>query len=528
MKKYLLNILLVLVAHSVVGQVMNRSKPLNSDSELVAIKHKHAVAVEQNNHLAAGKYLQQMGKIYFNHGHYALALDFYQQAAKIFTTLNEPELIAETLSAIGGLYYYNKDMSAANTAFLEALTLYKQKGNIEGKAEVLGQLGHLYEKRQQYDSAFNFQKEALMLYARANKTDGVAKIYENIGSIYEDLAKYDSAAIYFNKSLVLYRSHNNEEASLEVINNLGDIERKTGRYPEALKLSKTAFYRAKKCKNLYQEASSAKDIALIYKLMGKLDSGFYYMELSRKLSLEIYSQEAYKQTSFLQVLYEMDQKSDEITRLENIRKVNYLIAGCSVLFVILVIVLAFLIIKRQRINIKNQKMLVKQKEAEHDLVQLDLKNKQLMEDSLKQELQLKMRELSNHTLSQVRTNQVLDELRIKLLEMIKDDKRDQKRQMQSLVSIINQSFTNEAGWQEFTKIFEQVHQSFFDKLKEASSDLTAADLRLIALLKMNLSSADISTLLGISPDSLRVSRYRLRKKLNISQGDNLSAFIQSL
>jgi len=53
-------------------------------------------------------------------------------------------------------------------------------------------------------------------------------------------------------------------------------------------------------------------------------------------------------------------------------------------------------------------------------------------------------------------------------------------------------------------------------------------MRLIALLKMNLDSADIATLLGISTDSLRVSRYRLRKKLNMAQGDNLSAFVQKL
>jgi hypothetical protein len=50
----------------------------------------------------------------------------------------------------------------------------------------------------------------------------------------------------------------------------------------------------------------------------------------------------------------------------------------------------------------------------------------------------------------------------------------------------------------------------------------------VALLKMNLASGDIATLLGISMDSLRVVRYRLRKKLNLPQGESLSVFIQSL
>jgi len=50
----------------------------------------------------------------------------------------------------------------------------------------------------------------------------------------------------------------------------------------------------------------------------------------------------------------------------------------------------------------------------------------------------------------------------------------------------------------------------------------------VALIKMNLSSKDMALLFGISQDSLRVARYRLRKKLNIEQGENLSSFIQTL
>jgi DNA-directed RNA polymerase specialized sigma24 family protein len=112
--------------------------------------------------------------------------------------------------------------------------------------------------------------------------------------------------------------------------------------------------------------------------------------------------------------------------------------------------------------------------------------------------------------------------------MVKEDKRDQKKQMQQIILQINESFNHEQHWKEFTTAFEQVHQQFFDNIKKHSNELTSADMRLIALLRINLDSADIATLLNISTDSLRVSRYRLRKKLDMAQGDNLTAFIQSL
>jgi DNA-binding CsgD family transcriptional regulator len=50
-------------------------------------------------------------------------------------------------------------------------------------------------------------------------------------------------------------------------------------------------------------------------------------------------------------------------------------------------------------------------------------------------------------------------------------------------------------------------------------------LRLCSLLKLNLSSQEIATILGISTDSLRIARYRLRKKLDLDKNDNLVGFL---
>lgn len=155
-------------------------------------------------------------------------------------------------------------------------------------------------------------------------------------------------------------------------------------------------------------------------------------------------------------------------------------------------------------------------------MQVQLEKKVLEEELLKEQLVVKGRELSTHTLNLIKNKQFLEQLRIDLLAMVKDERRDQKKQIQQLVQEIDNSFGEEQHWKEFAQAFEQVHQQFFEKLKSHSADLTAADLRLIALMKMNLNSAEIAVMLGISTDSLRVARYRLRKKLQMEQGDNLT------
>ncbi|WP_183559918.1 tetratricopeptide repeat protein [Mucilaginibacter sp. SP1R1] len=510
-------------------QLLGQQHP---DSALIILKKIHSKAVQDNENLVAGISLQQMGQICYNQGHYAQALDFYLHADKIFGQENNKNLLAENMSKMGILYYYNKQADKANQLYKKALTLYKTTGNKTGQAEIFGAIGHLYEKRHQYDSSFYYQHLALSTYNQIKDKRGVAKIYENLGSIYEDLARYDSSYTCFKKSLELYRQDHNEVASIEVINNIGDILRKTGKYEPGIQQSRLAYTLSLQTNNLYQLAASCRDLGKGYQLLRQMDSAYHYLELSRKYSLEVYSKESLNQTAFLQVLYDMDKKSDEIIRLNNIRKTNQIVTISVITIVVLLIVLGLVTFSRQRLKIKDQRVLSEQNqaifEAQHGLMELELKNKQLEEESLKQQLELKSKELSAHTLNLIKNNQLLESMRNTLQDMVKEDKRDQKKQMQQIVHQINQSFNHEQHWKEFTIAFEQVHQRFFDKLKQHTNDLTSTDIRLISLLKVNLDSKDIASLLGISSDSLRVARYRLRKKLNIQQGENLSTFIQAL
>lgn len=498
------------------------------DSAMVLLKKEYNEALNNNKKEQEGVCLQQMGWICYSQGHYKLALEYYLDADKILSTLNKPDLMAMNFSEIGVFYYYNKQNNIARNYYNKALSLFIKTENVKGIAEILGNIGHLYEKKQQYDSAFYYQNQALKNYKKINDKQGSAKIYENLGSIYEDLAKYDSAALYFNKSLALYQQERNEIGSVEVVNNIGDILRKTGKYTQSIAKTKEAYQMALNLGNSYQLAATTKDLGKTFGLMGKMDSAYHYAELSRKHTLDIYSLDGIKQTSFLHALYDMDKKSDEIKELQVNRKINQTIIIATLIVLALLITLSLTLYSRQRLKIKKQQADARQKQIESELLASQLKNQQLEEERLKEQLELKSKELSNHTLNLIRNNQFLEHMRSSLQLMVKDEKRDQKRQMQKLIYEINDSITQEQHWKEFTLAFEQVHQSFFEKLKKISQDFTASDIKLITLLKINLNSTDISTLLGISNDSLRVARYRLRKKLNLPAGENLTSYIQSI
>ncbi len=83
-------------------------------------------------------------------------------------------------------------------------------------------------------------------------------------------------------------------------------------------------------------------------------------------------------------------------------------------------------------------------------------------------------------------------------------------------------------WFEFKLLFEKLNPTFFAKVFRHAPDLTNAELRLLALMKLNLSTIEMSRVLGISPDSVRKTSLRLRKKWNMEQPEELLKFIMSV
>lgn len=502
------------------------------DSIFLSLKKQYAHFTEDGNRKAAAQALQKMGQVCFHMGHYSQSLDFYLQASALFRESNNREQLAETLNDIGRLYYYNKQIPEARRQFDAALAIFESNSSNTGLAITFGHIGHLYEKQQQYDSAFYFQRKALAIYQTAANKEGMAAIYENMGSIFEDLEKYDSAQHYYSAALTLYKQYNKAPNIIEVYNNLGDILRKTGHYEASLQYTREALQQSLQSDEAYQLSSAYRDMAKAWHLLNRDDSAFHYQELSRKSLLDIYSSENNKQFAFLQVLNDISKKDAEIEKLKIVRRNTTILTVSAIVVVLLLIVMGSLIISRQRLKIRNERLLRDQNEqihkAQSELMIKDLQNKQLHEDVLQKSLEMKTQELSAYTLHVIQKNQVLKELHGTLEKMVKDDKRDQKKQMQQLVQQIDINFNQDQNWDEFRNIFEQVHESFYEKVRKLCGELTANDLRLVALIKMNINSGDMSTLLGISPDSLRVTRYRLRKKFKLNKGENLATFIQNI
>ncbi len=93
----------------------------------------------------------------------------------------------------------------------------------------------------------------------------------------------------------------------------------------------------------------------------------------------------------------------------------------------------------------------------------------------------------------------------------------QQEQQEIYEKLHHATILTENDWLEFKTLFLKVHKDFFGRLAERYPDLTQAETRFLALTKLGLSVNEMANMLGISPDSVRKLRLRLRKKLNLEE-----------
>ena len=187
----------------------------------------------------------------------------------------------------------------------------------------------------------------------------------------------------------------------------------------------------------------------------------------------------------------------------------------------------------QRIKVEKERQLreqetlfqIEEEKKEKELVKL--RNEQLVVD-----LKHKSSQLADSTMNLVRKNDMLQELDLQMQELSgiigKDTPKSSINKMiKDVRRSIQRNIKEDENWEKFEENFNLVYDNFMKKLTEQFPDLKANDKKLCAYLRMGLSSKEMASLLNTTLRSIETARYRLRKKLNLKQGQNLTSFIQN-
>lgn len=75
---------------------------------------------------------------------------------------------------------------------------------------------------------------------------------------------------------------------------------------------------------------------------------------------------------------------------------------------------------------------------------------------------------------------------------------------------------------------EKQRKNFSEQLVIAYPDLSTHEVSLCEMLHENLTTKDIAVKLNIAPASVNTARYRLRKKMNVPSGIEISVFLRNI
>ncbi|MEC8683804.1 MAG: LuxR C-terminal-related transcriptional regulator, partial [Bacteroidota bacterium] len=174
--------------------------------------------------------------------------------------------------------------------------------------------------------------------------------------------------------------------------------------------------------------------------------------------------------------------------------------------------------------INKQKLNKHRRELEERLVKEQERKNQLAErNNLLEEINAKRKELANTTYLAAKRNSSLIDIKNDL-EAVKD-KGDNQKKVNSIQNKINHIIDAKDNWKVFETTFKEINNDFFQQLLENHPTLSSKDLKLCAYLKMNLSTKEIAPLMAISVRGVEIHRYRLRKKLDLKSGKNLSKYL---
>ena len=171
--------------------------------------------------------------------------------------------------------------------------------------------------------------------------------------------------------------------------------------------------------------------------------------------------------------------------------------------------------QREKLLQKTQKELAL-KELENKQQLMNYKN-----ERLEQDINSKNRELAISTMSLIKKNEFLNNIKNEL-------KSAKDGSLPYVVKLIDKNLNNTDDWKLFEEAFNNADKDFLKKMKVIHPKLTPNDLRLCAYLRLNLSSKEIAPLLNISPKSVEVKRYRLRKKMGLAHESSLTNYILEL
>ncbi len=514
------------MAISQMAYVNYRAGNMNDAYDLIRKAQKLSEKYSDSNHIAVDRF--RHGVFAKKLSKYEEAISEYNKALEIYEAQGNEKMKASLLGNIGNLFFNLDHLDKSIQYHNEAIDVHKKRNDSVQIAGSLNDLGNSYYKKGLHEIALKCYSDAAEINRLIGNDIWLAYNTQNISTIYTDLKHYDKALKYAQEALVLKKNGKDPQSLLTSYATIGDIYYLNSDYKNALKYLDTAMNLSYELGVKNGLITILKNKARTYAAMGKYKQAY---ELRLKYADEkdsVFNEEKISAINEIEQKYESAKKEQQIKEMEyqqkiqKSREVFLIVMIAAVLLIFSLLVFAILQKRRKDKQIHSQKEIVFKKEQE--LAVSELEKSRIAEDKLQKSLAYKSKQLSSHALHMMQKNNMLHEIKDELKVVSEKDAPAVKR----VNFLINESLRSDKDWDVFKLYFEEINKGFFESVKEINPELTTNDLRLCALIKLNMNSREMASVLNISPNSIKSARYRLKKKLGLDAEGDLETFVREI
>ncbi len=197
------------------------------------------------------------------------------------------------------------------------------------------------------------------------------------------------------------------------------------------------------------------------------------------------------------------------------------LAVSLVLFMLILIYVRFRLRRTEAEKRKLEKLII-ERTAE---LKIEIEERQRVET---EKMQLKVdhlkRELVSKSVCATQKQEIMNNLFRELKDIQKMDANEMRDRFNGIVRYFKNLFKSGEDWDEFEKWFTEIHTDFFTNIQVEHPELTQREVKVCALLRLNLLSKDIANLLNVQVNTVEIYRHRIRKKIGLDVDENLSHF----
>jgi tetratricopeptide (TPR) repeat protein len=411
--------------------------------------------------------LGAMGNAALEQGDYPKALKYQYESLAILDTIDDPLRRSVVLSSIAWIYYEVRDIDKADYFLERSYLIGKEISDVSGVISALYNRAIIASKRGNIEVARKLYQETFQLALSIGRKESEAYVEDSLGVIELDERNPKVALKHFNRAIEIATELNLRTIWCASLIGKGRTFVAMKNPAEAIQPLKDSLHMSEESGLLPLQCESTSALASAYEAAGKLKESIQYFNKFIALNAEVHNEQKQRTLVEISARVEIEKADRERSRMEK---------------------------------------LAKDADGRAEL--------------LRSETERQSKELTTLALQLVQKNEFLCNLKVEIEPAIKS-----RRKAKKITQQIDTHIKSDRDWETFEHQFDQVHGEFLKRLVASFPSLTPTEMKIAALVKLNLPTKAMSNLLCLSTRTVENHRMSIRRKVGLGAEDNLVSFL---